>query len=256
MRRALRDLTLAIGFLTLVPVGRKWPEDSAPDAVGMYPVAGWVLGLVGAGVAWVFAWATQGSLFGPLSAGIAIVAVWALMTRFLHWDGLADTADGLWGAFEPSRRLEIMRDSRIGSFGTVAVVLVALGQVVACAMLVEYSAWWVLVAAPVLGRAAASASAWSIAPARVDGLGLTVCERPSVRAIGYWMCAVGSIAVVGSVFESSVPVLLGVFIVAVFTGWSMPRMLARGVGGMTGDLFGATVLVVETSVLIAGAVVR
>ncbi len=62
--------------------------------------------------------------------GAAVIAAWALLTRFLHWDGLADTTDGLLGGSTPERRLEIMRDSRVGSFGVTAIVMVALLQVV------------------------------------------------------------------------------------------------------------------------------
>ena len=115
---------------------------------------------------------------GALLVAALVLAAWALLTRFLHWDGLADAFDGLWGGATRERRLEIMRDSRVGSFGVAAMMMTALVQLAAMALLVERGALWAIVAAPVLARAAASAAAWTLPAARRDGLGLTAMEAP------------------------------------------------------------------------------
>jgi adenosylcobinamide-GDP ribazoletransferase len=249
-----RDLAAAIGFLTLLPLGRTWPEGRMPRAVGYYPWVGWLLGGA-AGGALVFA--IRGAGHAPVGGGVMLgaltVAGWGLVTRLLHWDGLADTADGLLGGSDVERRLEIMRDSRIGSFGAAAIALVALVQVGAIADFLNAGAVWPVVVAPVFGRAAVSMAAWTVPAARQEGLGLTAQGRPGMYDLVVWSIATAGVAALAG----WVPVtpltmactvgLLGVLLV--------PRALARGVGGMTGDLHGATVLIVETLVLVTGALV-
>ncbi len=252
--RPLRDLALALGFLTLLPVGRRWPEGGAPDAVGFYPWVGWVLGAEAVLVAWALRLAAPSSGARQLLIGALVIASWALTTRLLHWDGLADSADALWGSHDRERRLEIMRDSRIGSFGTAAVVLVALLQAAGAASLLEHGALWALVLAPVLGRAAASFAAWTLPAARREGLGLTVVRRPSAYAAAAAAAAVLALLVLGHLTAPRVPFFLTSGI-GCLAGIAVPRVLARPVEGMTGDLFGATILTVETIVLMAGALV-
>jgi adenosylcobinamide-GDP ribazoletransferase len=249
--RPLRDLGLALGFLTVLPFGREWPEGGAPDAVGFYAWVGFVLGAE----AWLVAALMHhfgGRPGTALVVAALIVSVWAFTTRLLHWDGLADTADGLWGSFDRDRRLEIMRDSRTGSFGATTVTLVAVLQVAAVAAVLQAGQPWVLVVAPVLARAAASAAAWTLPPARTEGLGLTSMSRPTVYAAAVTALALFGLLVLGHLTAPRVP-FFAVLAVGVLAGVTLPRLLARRIGGMTGDLFGATILGVEAFVLVAGA---
>jgi len=253
--RPLHDLAAAVGFLTLLPVGRTWPEGETPRSTGWYAWVGWLLGGSAALVLLVAQrWRGHWPVGGAMLAAALVVAVWAVLTRFLHWDGLADTFDGIWGGSTPERRLEIMRDSRIGSFGAAAMLMVALLQVSAVADLLHAGTLWPIVAAPVLGRLAAAVAAWDLPAARREGLGLTV-----VGVSGTYERLLGAIAVLGLLAFLPLGVaprtLLMVTAAGVFAALSVPRWLAKPVGGMTGDLFGATVLLVETAVLVVAAVV-
>jgi len=251
--RPLTDLAAAIGFLTLLPFGRVWPEGRPPRSVGWYPAVGWLLGgLVAPMVAGTVYVTGHAPVRGAVLLGALSVSAWAVLTRFLHWDGLADTFDGIWGGSTVERRLEIMRDSRIGSFGAAAMLMVALVQVGAIADFVAEGVWWPLLLAPVVARAAVSLSAWTMPAARSEGLGLSAVERPGpydIVALVACLVPLGLLAFAAPL--ASVLVCAGVSLVAVLT---VPRLLARPVGGMTGDLFGATVLIVETIVLVTGAV--
>ncbi len=249
----VRDLGAAIGFLTIVPVGRVW-EGLRPRAVGWYAWVGWLLG----GVVALPLWAAADGLGAPaegraLLFGALVVAAWALLTRSLHWDGLADTFDGILGGQTPERRLEIMRDSRVGSFGATAIVVVALVEVAAAAVCVNGGSLWVLVAAPVLGRFAASNAAWTLPAARRDGLGLTAIERPEGYDVTVGIVAVLALAVFALGGAQNVLPLALTCVVGLVAAFVVPRVLAGRVGGMTGDLFGATVLLVEAIVLVTGA---
>ena len=257
--RPLLDAAAAVGFLTLLPIGLRWPEGPPPRAVGWYPWIGWLLGLPVAGaVALAVKLHGHAPVGGDMLVGALVIGAWAALTRFLHWDGLADAADGLWGGRDRERRLEIMRDSRIGSFGAAAMLFVAMVQVSAVADIVHGGVVWPIVAAPVLGRFAASVGAWTLPAARREGLGLTVMERPGSYDV---VVAVLGVAVLHFLrsplpgFGADGVRLIGVTLVGLVAGFAVPRVLARQVGGMTGDLFGATVLLVEMVVLVAGAVV-
>lgn len=256
--RPMADAAAAVGFLTLLPVGRVWPEGPAPRAVGWYPWIGWLIGLpVAAAVALALRVHGHAPVGGDMLVGALVIGAWALVTRFLHWDGLADAADGLWGGRDRDHRLEIMRDSRIGSFGAAALVFVALVQVSAVADMVHAGTVWPIVAAPVLGRFAASASGWTLPAARREGLGLTAMERPGVYDVAVALLAVAVIHFLRTPvpgFGADGVKLIAVTLVGLAAGFVTPRLLARRVGGMTGDLFGATVLIVEMVVLVAGAV--
>lgn len=251
--RPLSDFAAAIGFLTLLPFGRAWPDDRTPRSVGWYGWVGWILGgSAGLGLAALARWGDVGRPGVPLLAAAVVVAAWAVLTRFLHWDGLADTFDGLLGGSDPERRLEIMRDSRIGSFGAGAMMMTALIQVASGAALVANGRIWVFVVAPVVGRFSVSLAAWELPAARLDGLGLTSMGRSGV----YDRLVAGAAALGLLLFVvSGVPThaFLMVAGIGIASGVLVPRMLMRPVGGMTGDLFGATVLLVETIVLVTGA---
>lgn len=114
----LRLLALAVGFLTRAPVPRIDVEaDDLRRASAFFPLVG--LGVAGVGVA---VRAAVEPLWGTGVATIAAIAAMIAVTGAFHEDGLADTADGLWGGWDPAARLAIMRDSRIGTYGTVALI--------------------------------------------------------------------------------------------------------------------------------------
>jgi adenosylcobinamide-GDP ribazoletransferase len=251
--RPVTDLLSALGFLTVLPVGRAWPDGRQPRAVGWYPWVGWLLGGVAAGGVWL-----AQRLLGPFDvlrsvvAAAVVLVIWAGLTRLLHWDGLADSLDGIWGGHTPQRRLEIMRDSHIGSFGVAAIVLVAIVEFAAIAACIARGQVWVLVAAPVIARFSASLAAWELPAARPDGLGsLTV--GPS----GLYDRLVAGVAVLCLLALLATGVPSQSFVIAtgvgIAGGMLVPRMLSREVGGMTGDLFGATILLVEALILVMGA---
>src|SRR5882762_8687567 len=146
---SIRTLRAAMAFLTVLPVAAA--EGGPGERLGRayFPAIGAVVGLVAAAV-----FALMDSFSTPLLAAVAAVASLALLTGALHLDGLADSADGLFGGGDVSRRLEVMRDPRLGSFGTVAVVLVLVGEVAALASMSAGRAVAALVIAGALSRLA------------------------------------------------------------------------------------------------------
>lgn len=235
LARRREELRLALMLLTRLPVGRI--EGAAPSMAASawaWPVAGLVVGLLSA-LALAIA---LGAGLPPLSAAILALAVSALATGAMHEDGLADLADGFGGGATRDRKLEIMRDSRIGSYGVVALVLSLGFRATAIAALAPAGAGWALVAMAAASRATMPAALALMPPARPDGLGRAAATEP-VPAL--------PAAVLG--FVCLLP--LGVFAalaVAVSTGLAalaLGILARRQIGGQTGDVLGAMQQVAE-----------
>lgn len=259
----IRHFLLALQFFTRVPVtGRlaDWvgfsPEMLRASAAH-FPGVGWLVGAVGAAV-FVAAFyglggATAGQ--GALAAAVLCTAATVLLTGAFHEDGLADVADGLGGSADRARALEIMKDSRIGAFGTIALVLalglkvallgvLAQGGAVAVAsalvgahVLSRLAPLFLIRALPYVGDSGASKSKPLADAISLPALGVGVLwSFPALALIGYAHPAINTIAA-----------LLGVAALA----WGLARWLRRRLGGFTGDALGATQQLCELAVYLA-----
>ena len=195
-------------------------------------------------------------MVGPLAAGTGVCALWLglpggvaaglvlavqiLLTGAMHEDGLADSADGLWGGLTRDRRLEIMRDSRIGTYGVLALGLSLGLRWSALAVLLPLG-WQAVVVAAVVSRAAMVAVMAALPHARSDGLSRGV-GRP-----GPWAAMAGiGLALVITLGAGITPMAAGL-VAALLTG----ALARRKLGGQTGDILGATQQVAEIAVLLA-----
>jgi adenosylcobinamide-GDP ribazoletransferase len=230
------SLRAAVGFLTRVPVGRVEAADVARGAVA-FPIVGAAVGAAAAGVALL----VHPPLSPAVAAALAVAAI-TVLTGALHLDALADTADAV-GASTREGALEIMRDSRIGSFGAAALGLDLLLRVTVVAQLLGGSLLGPLIAAGALSRGASVALAAVLPYARV-GEGVLNRRGSSlagvVLAIAIAVVAVrtDAVAVIGSV--AVVTVVLGAF-------------YRRWLGGVTGDTLGAASEIAELTALLVAA---
>ena len=208
-----------------------------------YPAIGLMIGLVLVGV-------EEGSsrVFSePLTAAF-LVAVLIVVTRGLHLDGLMDVFDGVFGGFTPERRLEIMRDSRVGAFGVIgaiAVLLLKYGALVSLLMLPQPGKEWALFLFPTLSRWTMVVLLGAFPYVRTQGLGSPfhgtgIKIATTIAGISALAASVllGGFAGLGLFF--------GVTIIAWLMGWA----IAKTLGGLTGDAYGATNEIIETVVLI------
>lgn len=233
-------LRYALAFLTRLPAGTH-PGDAARLASGVpwFPVVG---ALVGGLVAVVYV--PLAVVLPPLTAAAVAIGWSALVTGALHEDGFADSLDAL-GGRDAAHRLEILKDSRHGSFGVLGLVLLTLVKVTALAALTGGVAVAALVAAGALGRGvAAGLLDWAPAAAG-QGMGASfvrAVSRPQV------LSALGAAAVIG-VLALGPLVLPAVGLVAagavVVAHWAQRR-----IGGVTGDVLGAAEQVAECAVLV------
>ena len=231
----------SVAFLTRLPVHRlRMATVERPDfarASRMFPVAGALVGLAGAIVLVVAC-----NLGVPLLVAAALaIATTMLVTGGLHEDGLSDTFDGFGGGADAARKLEIMRDSRIGSYGASALVFSILIRVAALASIAATSSWAAglgLVAAEAVSRAAMMRMWYDLPAARPDGLAHDIGPPGSeamlaAQAIALVLAVVlvwpsaGFIAAITGILLS----LAGTYI---FIQWTR-----RQIGGRTGDTLGA-----------------
>lgn len=200
-------------------------------------VVGAAVGALAGAVAYVAA------PLGETVAAILAVAALVVVTGALHADGLADCADGLGVRGDRARRLEVMSDSAIGTFGTLALVLWAMLLVAALAGLDRGEVLRALVVAAALGRWAALVHAAITTPARTDGLGAAFAPGPVALAIASLTATACALALAGVVNGVAVLVVAAAIAVLV-AGWARV-----GLGGRTGDTLGATVALAEVGVL-------
>jgi adenosylcobinamide-GDP ribazoletransferase len=252
-------LRLALTTLTVAPV--RGPavvdRDTAGRAMLLAPVVGLALGAAAAGVLIVARAAVGGGATGRLLSALLAVGALVWMTRALHLDGLADTADGLGSGRPPEGALDVMRRSDIGPFGVVTLVLVLLAQVVALAGCVGHGRGTEsLLLAGVASRTAVVLAVRRGTPAaRPEGLGALVAGTAPRWAWLAWALAGAALAAaVGYVDEGAglpgaaraVMALTGGLAAA---GLLLRRCLRR-LGGVTGDVLGALDETTATTVLV------
>ncbi|HEX6113175.1 MAG TPA: adenosylcobinamide-GDP ribazoletransferase [Geminicoccaceae bacterium] len=238
----VHDCKVALAFLTRLPVA---PEPAAHGAslaasVVMFPVVGALIGLLG-GVA--YALASLGLPPWPAATVALATTIW--LTGALHEDGLADVADGFGGGRTREDKLRIMRDSRIGSYGALALVLALLaraGALAALAMPTEVAA--ALVAAGAVSRAALAPVMTMLPAARADGLAAGAGRPHALRAgAAVLVAALIAVAVLG---EAAGPALLAGAGAAFGVAW----LAGRQIGGHSGDVLGAVQQLTEIGVLL------
>lgn len=232
----MRRFWSAVGFLTTLPVPiHDLRPDASKRAAIWFPFVGLLIGGMLAVGSLLFMW-----LFPSLVAAILVVALWAALTGALHLDGLADCGDGLLPPVSRERRLEIMRDPRVGAFGVTSLLLVLLLKTGSLATLP--SMWPALLVAPIWAR-------WLILvaarrpSARSDGMGASMQFALTTHQLALTaLLPVGMTAVIGLWYWPLWPAAVA----AVLAALSFLHLADRRIGGVTGDVFGAVVEISET----------
>ncbi|MFB7467429.1 adenosylcobinamide-GDP ribazoletransferase [Streptomyces sp. NPDC056224] len=243
----------AFGTLTVLPARiTRWDRPAARTGMACAPLAGLAVGLLAA-VPGVLLLVLGG---GPLLAAAVTVAVPAALTRGLHLDGLADTADGLGSARPAADALRIMKQSDIGPFGVVTLVITMLVQ--AAALSEVYADSWIrgalaTVTAAVTARLALTlASREGVPPARPEGLGAAVAgvvPRAAAAAIAALTVALAAAAALPTGLPAAGRHAAAV-LAALLAAELLLRHCVRRFGGVTGDVFGALAEVSATTALI------
>lgn len=234
------ELRLAAALLTRLPVGRIEPCPPVGAASWAFSLAGALPGLA----CGIVLWGALALGVPSLAAAFAGLGAGAMVTGGLHEDGLADFVDGLSGGRNPARRLEIMRDSRIGSHGALALIVTAGIRASALAALGGAGAVAGPLAAAMLARGGVTWLLVCLPPARADGLGFAAGNGAGAGA-----AAVATL--IG--LAAALPLGIGPAVLCAGAGAAAIACIGflahRRIGGHTGDVLGAAILTAETAAL-------
>jgi adenosylcobinamide-GDP ribazoletransferase len=256
----MSDLLRALSLLTTLPVRATWDEHRPPGTVmAAYPLAGAVIGLLVAGLALALRWSGLGDV-APLLPPALVLAAWVILTGALHLDGWADCCDGLLVPVAPERRLEIMKDPRLGSFGGAGLFLLLVVKLGAVQGLMgragDLPASWIGTAqallpwllAPMLARWAVVVAAWAYPPAKPEGMAAYFRQ-----GLGRRQVLIASLSVLPVAAAAGVTglVLWGGAAIAL---WAVAGLAVTRIGGLTGDVYGAVIELSETVVLLLAVI--
>lgn len=246
----MTGLLAALQFLTRVPI-RLRREPSLTGMIPWFPAAGALIGLTVGGAA-----AGLWHVLPPLLAGACGIVVGLLVTGAFHEDGLGDVADAFGGGWTVERRLEILKDSRHGTYGVAAMCASIVLRMVAVGSLPGPAAMlWSAVVAHALARGAAVGVMATVSLARHDGLGADYGRSVSRGrgAVGVTAALVLTVAALAARFGASgdtAVASLAVVTAAVLGAAAVATLAGRKIGGSSGDVLGAVEQVVEILVLI------
>lgn len=237
----MNSFLVGLQFLTRIHIARQtvWTADAFGRSTRFFPLVGLVLGICYALAAWLLVYFIG---MRTLTAVLLLILP-LLLTGGLHADGFMDTADGVFSGRERERKLEIMKDSRVGSFGVVSFVLLMFLQF---ALLLDMHPFLLVPALfimPIIGRMAMVLAIACFPYARADGMGKTFADMADRKTI-----VTASVMTVVFVLPcgllASVALMLGILFALLFC-----RAMTTTLGGVTGDVYGAVTVLTETLVL-------
>ena len=237
----IRDLKCAFGFLSIIPVKaeQSYVSGDLGRAAGWFPLVGAVMGLIAGTANYLLAFA-----FPPTIRAILVAALWISLSGGLHLDGLADSFDGMINASTPTRRLEIMKDPRLGTFGGIGLVLTILLKFALISTIAPQTALF-------LFPFSMGVSRWLLlwagkqSSARPGGMGAEFAA--GLQKKSFIIGAAFVLPLTGLAFIHCSWPALAALLLAHLTAYSIFRLAATRLGGLTGDIFG---LVVEMSEIV------
>lgn len=238
-RRALDGLLLAVAFLTIVPVRLRGSAPALGAAAPWFPLVGASVGAVAGALAYVAA-----PELGPTVAAILAVSALVVVTGALHQDGLADCADGLGVRGDRPRRLEVMRDSAIGTFGALALILWVALMVAALRELPRGDMLEATIVLAAVGRWSALLHAAWTPSARTDGLGAGFTVTTTALGFATSLAGAAALLLVG-IGDGLVACGAAAVVTCLVTVWAR-----KSLGGRTGDTLGATVALAEVAIAV------
>jgi len=242
LRLLPRDLVESLRFLTRLPLPGQPAMRNPGEALAAFPLVGLVLGLLLALLDLLLG-LTRLPLF---TRDVLLIVALVLLTGGLHLDGLMDSCDGLFGGYDPEQRLDIMRDSRVGSFGVLGAICALLLKLAFLSAVPAHSRVVALIVAPVLGRWSLVLAAALFPPALPAGLGAAFAKgvtspRVTIAAVLSLLIVLLAAGLAGAL----------VFLVACVTTGLLGLFVMRRIPGLTGDSYGAICELNEVAALFA-----
>lgn len=230
----MRGLILALQFLTRLPTPQLRDFDAAelPRSAHWFPLVGLLIGVFLVAAMWL------GNHVDPWLGALLCLLIWVWVTGALHLDGLADMSDAMGAAHRDRERfLKVLADPHLGTFGVVSLALQLMTKLVLLMLLARSGHYWALPLIPAWARW--GTLVWARLPTLKPGLGECFSWQIDPRTTWLWGVLLAMCSLIA-------PVLWGIPLLV----WSWREFLLRRLGGMTGDLLGAGVEVVESLALL------
>jgi len=237
----MNSFLIGLQFLTRIHLVKQtvWTAEDFGRSTRFFPLVGLVLGICYALAAWLLLYALG---MRSLTAALLLILP-LLLTGGLHADGFMDTADGVFSGRERERKLEIMKDSRVGAFGVVSFVMLMFVQFALLSDLAPMLLVPALFVMPIIGRLAMVLAVACFPYAREDGMGKTFADMADRSTV-----VIAALTTVALVLPwgmlPALALVLGTIFALLFC-----RMITNVLGGVTGDVYGATTVLTETLVL-------
>ena len=233
MKNEIKIFLTALMFYTRIPVGRieGWSEKMLNKSTRYFPVIGWIVGGVGASLFLLF------GVVLPVTLAVALSMVATiLLTGAFHEDGFADFCDGFGGGYTPERILEIMKDSRIGTYGTVGLLSVLAIKFLALSHVDAIRIPFILIAGHAFSRVFPVLLIYSSVYARLDATSKTkpVGKADSLFSLLFALVS-GGLSLLFLAWQETVLVIVVLLLVTFF----FRNYITRKLGGYTGDVLGA-----------------
>ena len=250
----MNSFLIGLQFLTRIFVVRQsvWTEKSFGESVKFFPSIGAILGIICAGVIFMLNFLTGGTL--PILTGAISFATLIILTGGIHCDGLMDSADGLFSGREREKILQIMKDSRAGSFGVVAMILVAALEISTLTELAKLSIWLTVAAiysAPIIGRLMMVITIGAFPYARPDGMGKAFAKFTTRRTIFFAAIEALILLLPLNIIDEKFFICAAFSsVTALIVTWKFANFAMEKIGGVTGDIYGAVTTLAEMFALI------
>lgn len=244
----MSNFRLAVSFLTILPLyGKRIAEkNDMARSLYYYFLVGFIIGSILLAAAHLAARLQLG-----MAGDVLLVVLWIVISGGLHLDGLMDSADGIFSGRDRERKLEIMKDSRVGAMGVIALLVVVLIKVSFLGIIENSMKIWVLLCAPALGRALMVFPIVSLPYARKEeGLGKAFGSEP-----GWLAFPLGLLATMAAAYYlAGIPIILAMS-AAVLLSAGLALGVNKILGGHTGDTYGALCEICEALFLAAAAII-
>jgi len=262
-----RRMVLALQYFTRLPIPPALAQWTGFDAhlqrasLAHFPGVGLLVGALAAACYGAALLVLPGSMFAPAVAAVLATGLTAWLTGALHEDGLADTVDGLTAGAEREHILEVMKDSRLGGFGAMALVATLLGKVLLLGLIGSAAGWAAAVAALVAGHTVSRGLALAIV-ASLPNIGREGASKSLAMASGIARAGLVTAAIwcaaallLAAILVSPVFCIAGLVLAAAALLW-LRRLLARRLQGFTGDCLGAAQQLCEVAFYLGAAIVH
>ena len=245
----MKSFFIGLQFLTRISLVKQevWTEKDFGESVKFFPAVGAILGIFYSFFVGGLFFFTGGNI--PIFVGATAFFLFVALTGGIHFDGLSDTSDGLFSGREREKILEIMKDSRVGSFGALSLISVALLDVSTLSELAKISCSWLCASvycAPIIGRFAMVFSIGFFPYARASGMGKAFAEHTTRRTILF--AGVTAILILSALIFVDVKIFLaGILALIISLGFTFyfGNFATKKIGGVTGDIYGAASTLVE-----------